>query len=297
MAPRATYRLQLHSGFGFGEAGEVAGYLAALGVSHVYSSPQAQAAIGSGHGYDVADPTRLSDDLGGPLAHAGMLEQLRRHDLGLVLDIVPNHMNVATPLNRWWWDVLRFGRASAFAEFFDIEWDAPHAGGRVLLPILGDHPGEAIARGELRLEREAGQLRVRYFEHVVPLAPGAVAAILRDAGPKFGPLAAQQEQIASAERVEAEQRDAADAALDAFCADSEAAGDLDAALRRAEDPGGLPALLEGQPWRLTFWRDDERARNYRRFFDIDQLAAIRAEREEVFEAIHALPFAAVASGA
>src|SRR5690606_18189348 len=83
----------------------------------------------------------------------------------------------------------------------------------------------------------------------------------------------------------------------AFCADSEAAGDLDAALRRAEDPGGLPALLEGQPWRLTFWRDDERARNYRRFFDIDQLAAIRAEREEVFEAIHALPFAAVASGA
>src|SRR5690606_36669282 len=135
MPPRGTYRLQLRPGFGFAEAQEAVEYLAKLGVSHLYLSPIAQAAPGSEHGYDAADPTRASDDLGGPLAQSAMVEEDRRLGLGVVRDIVPKHMSVGTELNRWLQDVLRFGRASGLASFFDIDWDLPRAAGRVLLPV------------------------------------------------------------------------------------------------------------------------------------------------------------------
>jgi (1->4)-alpha-D-glucan 1-alpha-D-glucosylmutase len=293
--PRATYRLQLAPDFGFREAGEAAAYLARLGASHLYSSPVAQAAPGSEHGYDEADPARVSDDLGGPLAHAAMLEEVRRHGLGVVLDVVPNHMSVATPLNRWWWDVLRFGRASGFAGFFDIEWEAPHAAGRVLLPVLDGPLEEVIGRGELRLERRRGELRARYFDRAAPLGPASVAAILGEAGPLLAPLAEQQEELARRQRVDVAERDAADAAMAEAMGRPEPAEAVDAALRRAQ--GRLGETLDQQAWRLTSWRDGAQARNYRRFFEIDELVGVCVERAEVFEATHALALAAVESGA
>src|SRR5579884_4323665 len=135
-APVATYRVQLRREFGFDAATAIVPYLAALGVSHMYCSPYMQAAPGSAHGYDVVDPTRISDELGGD-AGLGRLDQaLRQHGMGQLLDIVPNHMSVDSPANRWWWDVLRRGRSSEFAAFFDIDWEAPGLHGKVLLPVL-----------------------------------------------------------------------------------------------------------------------------------------------------------------
>lgn len=295
--PRATYRLQLHAGFGFRQAGEVADYLADLGVSHLYSSPQLQAAPSSEHGYDVVDPMRLSDELGGPPAHAGMLAALRGAGLGMVLDIVPNHMVISTPLNRWWWDTLRFGRASPWSKYFDIDWDAPHAEGRLLLPVLGDRPEAVLQRKELSLSRRGPELRLCYFDHEFPLGPGATAGVLRDAGAAFGHAAEQAEALAEVSSVEPPDRDSADLALDALLADPDHAAALDAALQRAAAPDRLAGLLDRQPYRLTFWRDDAGGRNYRRFFDVDSLAAVCVEDEEVFDAVHAIPIAAALTGA
>ena len=175
--PSATYRLQLRPEFGFDAAAAVVPYLAELGVSHVYCSPYLQAAPGSAHGYDVVDHSRVNDELGGPDAHARFLAALAEHGLGQVLDIVPNHMAIGGPQNRWWWDVLENGPSSAHASYFDVDWDPPEAKLRntVLLPVLGDHYGRVLEAGEIRLERSAdGSVVVRYHEHVAPIAPGTL---------------------------------------------------------------------------------------------------------------------------
>ena len=294
--PRATYRLQLRAGFGFGEAGAITDYLADLGVSHMYSSPQLQAAPSSAHGYDVADPSRLSDELGGPRAHAAMLDSLRTTGLGMVLDIVPNHMVVSTPLNRWWWDTLRFGRASPWSKYFDIDWEAPHAAGRLLLPVLGDKPEAVRGRGEFGLVRSGPHVHLTYFDHVFPLGPAAVAELLRASGSAFEGARQRAEGLARAASIDPSERDAADAALDSLLGDPELAALLDATLQRAADPARLAPVLESQRYRLKWWRD-EMGRNYRRFFEVDSLAALRIEDEEVFEAVHAIPIAAAATGA
>ncbi|MCW2903760.1 MAG: malto-oligosyltrehalose synthase [Streptosporangiaceae bacterium] len=155
-APTATYRLQLRKGFGFAEAGELAGYLAALGVSHVYLSPILQAAPGSSHGYDVVDHDRISEELGGEEAFRAMASRLRGHGLGIVVDIVPNHMAISPPesLNRPFWEVLRDGADSPYARWFDVDW----SGGAVVLPVLGSPEDEARPDGDV----------VRYHEHVFP---------------------------------------------------------------------------------------------------------------------------------
>ncbi|MBV9525034.1 MAG: malto-oligosyltrehalose synthase, partial [Candidatus Dormibacteraeota bacterium] len=167
--PRCTYRVQLRAEFDFAAATQIIPYLAALGVSHLYCSPYMQAAPGSTHGYDVVDPTHVSDDLGGEEG-LGLLDgALRTHGMGQLLDIVPNHMCVSSPLNRWWWDVLRQGRASPYADFFDVEWEAPGLEGRVLLPVLGDPLETVLAKGELRLEPGARGPELSYFETRFPL--------------------------------------------------------------------------------------------------------------------------------
>ena len=171
MPPSATYRLQLNSEFTFHDAAAVVPYLADLGVSHVYCSPVLQAVPGSAHGYDVVDHTRLSDDLGGEQGWAELVNATRAHGLGIVVDVVPNHMAVPTPLslNGPLWDVLMHGRASAYASWFDVDWETEN--GRVLLPVLGDPLDDCLRRGEIT----AADGGVRYFDHEFPMAPGSEA--------------------------------------------------------------------------------------------------------------------------
>ena len=171
MTPRATYRLQLHAGFTFDDAAAVVPYLARLGVTHVYLSPSLQAAPGSTHGYDVVDPTRLNDELGGDAAFERLHAAAVVAGLGLVLDIVPNHVGLLPTANPWWWDVLQHGRDSRYAHYFDIDWDM-HGDGRVVVPALGAPLADVFAAGELRIVRgEDGDRQLAYHDHRWPLRP------------------------------------------------------------------------------------------------------------------------------
>ncbi|HSM38986.1 MAG TPA: alpha-amylase family glycosyl hydrolase [Candidatus Limnocylindrales bacterium] len=187
--PLATYRLQLHAGFDLDAAAAVVPYLATLGVSHVYTSPILQAAAGSTHGYDVVDHGRISDELGGAVAFDRLVAAARGAGLGLVVDIVPNHMAIG-PANAWWWDVLKHGPASRFAGYFDVDWDPPEGRLRnlILLPVLADHYGRVLEAGDLRLDRREGDLVVTYGDHSFPLDPDSL-------GPELA--AASDDAIAS----------------------------------------------------------------------------------------------------
>jgi (1->4)-alpha-D-glucan 1-alpha-D-glucosylmutase len=258
-APVSTYRLQLQPGFGFAEAGEAAGYLADLGVTHAYLSPILQAAPGSRHGYDVVDHSRLSADLGGQAAFRAMVGRFRRHGLGVIVDVVPNHMAIPMPesLNRPLWSVLREGAGSPCAHWFDVDWAAQD--GRLLLPVLagpvgdcigditvcaaGEQPaagegpaaGEEPAPGEGPAGPAAGEPVLRYFGHVLPVRPGTA---------------------------------------------------------------GLPLaeLLAAQHYRLADWRDAATQLNWRRFFDVTSLIAVRVEDPRVFAASHRVLLRLVAEG-
>ena len=168
MAPRATYRLQFHKGFTFADAERLVPYFARLGISHVYASPITTARAGSMHGYDVIDPTRVNPELGGEEALRKLVAALRAAGLGLIVDIVPNHMAVGAE-NAWWFDVLRHGPQSRYAPYFDIDWNAEDEGlrGKVLLPVLGKPLREVIEASELKVEGD----ELRYFEHRFPLRP------------------------------------------------------------------------------------------------------------------------------
>src|SRR6266571_3342703 len=200
---QSTYRVQLRPSFGFDDAAGLASYLAELGVTHLYASPYLQAAAGSTHGYDVVDPTRVNDELGGPEAHARMCDALRAVGLGQILDIVPNHMAITGRDNVWWWDVLENGPSSVYASYFYVDWDPPESQLRntVLLPILGDHYGRVLEAGQLQLAREGGSFVVRYYDHVAPIAPrsletllaAAARRLLRPAGDGVGAGARERE--------------------------------------------------------------------------------------------------------
>lgn len=182
--PRATARLQIHAGFTLDDAGAALPYLARLGISHVYASPLLAARPGSAHGYDVIDPTRIDPDRGGEAGFERFAAALRTHGLGLILDIVPNHL-AASPDNPWWRDVLEHGRTSPHVAVFDIDWDAPANPGRVLLPILGKRYGEALRDGDIRLARDpaGGRPVVTIPGRTLPVAPGTVEAIDEGLGP------------------------------------------------------------------------------------------------------------------
>lgn len=172
--PRATYRLQLCGRFTFADAAAIVDYLADLGVSHVYSSPYLQATAGSEHGYDGVDPSLISDDLGGREGFDAWVTSLRAHRLGLVADVVPNHLGIADRRNRWWQDVLRHGQQSEFASAFDIDWDTddPELRGKVLVPVLGQPLDDELRAGAIRIERGGDEWIVRYADLQLPLAPG-----------------------------------------------------------------------------------------------------------------------------
>jgi len=177
--PRCTYRLQLSRDFPFHAAGDLAQYLAALGVSHVYCSPILQAAPGSTHGYDVVDPTRISDELGGEAGFRRMVSQLRSEGLDVIVDIVPNHMATVVPANHWWWDILKNGLSSRYAGFFDVNWDppVPSLKGKVLLGVLSDRYGRELELGRIALERRGDEVVVRYHDDVFPVSPASLDGV------------------------------------------------------------------------------------------------------------------------
>ncbi|MGA0571024.1 malto-oligosyltrehalose synthase [Variovorax sp. VNK109] len=322
--PRATYRVQFHAGCTFADVTRAADYLQALGVSHLYASPYLTARPGSTHGYDVIDPTRINPEVGTPEEHAALCDALATRGMGQVLDIVPNHMGVLEAHNPWWQDVLEHGRASPHADTFDIEWQpaAPEMRDRVLLPILGDAYGRVLEAGELqvRFDALAGQFCVHYWGHHAPIDPAHYAGIL--ASQPVQPVQSQDnDQVrslldaftrlpgrdaATADERAIRLRDAAlhKRSLAALAAEHEWLRQwIDACLRRlnghAGDPrsfDALDALLQKQAYRLADWRVAGDDINYRRFFDINGLAAVNMDRAPVFDAMHGLILQWLAEG-
>ncbi|MGH7763136.1 MAG: malto-oligosyltrehalose synthase, partial [Candidatus Dormibacteraceae bacterium] len=183
LIPRGTYCMQLSADFPFDAAAACAAYLSALGVTHVYCSPLFKAASGSGHGYDVVDPSRINDDLGGEAGFRSFVQTLRRHGLKVLMDIVPNHMATSGRANRWWWDILQNGRSSRYAAYFDIDWEPAMSNvkGKVLLGVLGDRYGRELQAGRLALERQGSEVVVRYHDAVFPISPESLEGVDVDA--------------------------------------------------------------------------------------------------------------------
>lgn len=318
--PRATYRLQLHQHFTFAQAADLVPYLAALGVSHVYCSPYLRARAGSTHGYDIIDHASLNPEIGSREDFEHFVAVLRANGMGQILDMVPNHMGVMGADNAWWLDVLEDGPASVYAGFFDIDWQPVNVylTNRVLIPVLGDHYGLVLERGELKLafDAPAGSFSVFYFEHRFPVDPREYPRILdralRTLSPAdlsspaaaelssliaaFGHLperdATAPEQIAERHRdKELHKRRLAHlvhetpAVLEAI---ERAVRVMNGAPGEGESFEALHDLLESQAYRLAYWRVASDEINYRRFFDINELAGLRMENEAVFEATHRL---------
>jgi (1->4)-alpha-D-glucan 1-alpha-D-glucosylmutase len=316
---RATYRVQFHAGFTFDDAAGIARYLADLGVSHLYCSPYLQAAEGSTHGYDVVDHQRLNGELGGADGHTRMTAALGEQGLGQVLDIVPNHMAVAGRANAWWWDVLENGPSSPYASAFDIDWDPPERKliAQVLVPILGDHYGRVLEDGELELVRQGGAFVVRYHDNEVPVSPRTLDDVIDRAGQRLAaagsPVADEVASLANAlgrlphalvtDRSSVIERhrdkEVLRNRLDALCDEhDDVALAVDEEVKAAnEDVDLLDELLARQNYRLAFWRTAGRELDYRRFFDITSLIALRAEEDWVFEETHSLVLQLVADGA
>ncbi len=302
--PTGTYRLQLHAEFGFDAAAGIADYLKELGVSHVYSSPYLQAAPGSKHGYDVVDHHRVNEELGGAEAHDRFSKQLGSCGLGQVLDIVPNHMAISGRRNRYWWDVLENGPSSRYSSYFDIDW-APHEEklrGKLLVPILGDHYGRVLARGEIEFKRKDGEFFVKYFDNELPAAPRSLPAILSEAAGSCGSdylafLADSLTQLpAATDTLQASliqrHRDKAviSGLLERLFAEvpfiAEAVDKVLSEINKS--PDRLDAMLEQQNYRLAHWRASEQDLGYRRFFDVNTLVGLRMEDPKVFADTHAL---------
>ncbi|MFZ0429895.1 MAG: malto-oligosyltrehalose synthase [Acidobacteriota bacterium] len=303
--PAATYRIQLQPGFGFEQAAELATYLADLGVSHFYASPYLQATAGSSHGYDVVDPTRINEELGGASGHGALCRSLEEARLGQMIDMVPNHMAIIGQQNPWWWDVLENGPSSRFATYFDVDWEASEDRwpNKVLLPVLGDHYGRILEDGQLRLSHREGVLRLHYQEHSFPIDPSSIVELLSRASEACGSellgfladsyARLPRPTVTAREAIERRHRDKAVLArlLARLCREdrnSERALE-DEVEGLNGDPDAMDRLIDRQNYRLAFWRTAGRDLGYRRFFDINDLAGLRVEDPEVFEATHALP--------
>jgi (1->4)-alpha-D-glucan 1-alpha-D-glucosylmutase len=314
--PRATYRLQLHKDFNFDAALGVLPYLHRLGVSHLYCSPISRARPGSLHGYDVVAHGEINPELGGREGFERFAHTVREMGMGLILDMVPNHMGVLGADNPWWTDVLENGQGSAYARHFDIDWHPVNADleGKVLVPVLGSHYGDVLASGQLRVgfEPHHGRLVLRYHEHCFPLALRSYTVVLTQVAQRLGDGHLRAQVEALAEPVPAlPARNGFDATLArgreelksrlaelAQC-HAEVAAAIDATLTEInaeETRDTLHALHEGQHYRLAYWRVAADEINYRRFFDINELAALRMEEPAVFEATHALALDLAAQG-
>ena len=325
--PRATYRLQLGPDLTFDDAAALVPYLAALGISDCYISPFFEASSNRSHGYDVSDHGRFRAELGGETAFGRFAEALRHHGLGLLIDVVPNHMGIAGNRNPWWFDVLTHGASSPYAPFFDIDWMPVKAelANRVLLPMLGDQYGVVLDRGELRVQLADGRFTIHYYDTVLPVAPRTYVQIL---GHRLDELEASlgSEHTAllelkavhqllltiphrtetNPERLAARHRET-EIAHQKFASLLETSGDIrDFITENVRLFNGTPGnprsfdlldgLLNDQVYRLAYWRVAGEEINYRRFFDINELAAIRMEDPRVFAETHRLIFRLVREG-
>jgi (1->4)-alpha-D-glucan 1-alpha-D-glucosylmutase len=314
--PTATYRLQFSPDFGFRDATAIVSYLSDLGVGHMYASPYLKARPGSMHGYDVVDPNALNPEIGTPEEHAAMVAAAQARGIGQILDFVPNHMGIGSN-NPWWMDVLEWGERSPYAHFFDIDWRPlkPELVGKVLVPTLGDHYGRVLESGAIALHFDAasGAFFITYFENRYPLAIRSYAEILQRAAGHGAPALAELAtefaactgdgldptemsgiftRTAAAKTrlaVEARARTVADAIAAALASVAVVPG-------RPSSADTLDLLLQDQFYRLAYWRVAVDEVNYRRFFDINDLAGLRVEDATVLGQTHRLAFDLVAAG-
>ncbi|MEA3169487.1 MAG: (1-_4)-alpha-D-glucan 1-alpha-D-glucosylmutase [Pseudomonas sp.] len=300
---RATQRLQFHKDFTLDDAVPLVPYFAQLGISHLYASPLLAARAGSMHGYDVVDPTTVNPELGGEPALRRLIAALREHDMGLILDIVSNHMAVGGADNPWWLDLLEWGRLSPYSEFFDIQWHSPDPllKGQLLMPFLGSDYGEALQTGTLALHFDAahGAFYVEHYEHRFPICPRDYAAILgtdallKPLSDRFNALAYQDDAYAEAAWLKQAlaERATADEVLHAI---EHRLSEFDG--RQPDGFERLHQLLEQQAYRLASWRTAADDINWRRFFDVNELGGLRVERSAVFEATHGKIFQLISEG-
>ena len=319
--PVSTYRLQFNRDWTFAQARALVDYLDALGVTDVYSSPVLKARPGSVHGYDVIDHARLNPEVGTEDEFTGFATELRRRGMGLVMDVVPNHMCVASPENRWWQDLLENGSSSPYARFFDVEWNPPNPKlqNRVLLPVLGDHYGHVLENQEIRVGYRAGSFHASYYETQLPIAPRTSSIILSLAldelrahlGDSHSDVLELESVITALKnlpsRTETEPARVRERRRETEVAkrrvarlvreSNEARKAVHDALARVNgvkrDPASfdlLEELLDSQAYRLSYWRVAAEEINYRRFFDINELAAVRVEERPVFTSVHEITF-------
>jgi (1->4)-alpha-D-glucan 1-alpha-D-glucosylmutase len=325
--PAATYRLQFNPAFTFADAQAIVPYLHDLGISDVYASPIFKARVGSTHGYDVVDHSQVDPALGGSEAFDKLVSALKSQGMGLILDIVPNHMGIGESGNAWWMDVLENGPSSVHASYFDIDWQPvnPHLENKVLLPILEDQYGVVLEDGKLRLTHQDGAFFIYYYDAKLPLAPRTYSFILsfslerltQTLGKDDARLLELQSILTAighlplrtevdSEKLEERRREKEiiKRRVAALYQDSEdVRGAIDSTVQTLNGHAGEPQsfdpldqLIEAQPYRLAFWRVAGEEVNYRRFFDINELAAIRTEVPEVFKATHQLIFRLIAEG-
>lgn len=319
--PRATYRVQLNGGFTFEDARRTVAYLDELGVSDLYTSPFFKACPGSMHGYDLVDHNALSPAIGSRSDLEGLAQELAGRSMGLLLDFVPNHMGICTAENTWWHDVLENGPSSIYAPFFDIDWMPlkSELKNKVLLPVLGDHYGRVLERGELRVELDGGAFLLRFYDHVFPVNPRTYVMILEPVLPGLvASLGAENDAVLELQSVltglrnlpprtetqrakvleRRREKEILKRRLASLIAEApEIAAAVAAGVARINGRVGEPrsfdaleALLDEQAYRLSFWRTAAEEINYRRFFDINDLAAIRMENRAVFAEAHRLVF-------
>src|SRR6187551_2430356 len=325
--PGCTYRLQLTKSFNFRDATAVVDYLDALGVTDVYASPFLVARPGSAHGYDVIDHSRLNPELGTDSDFDALSAALSARGMGLLVDVVPNHMCIATSDNAWWNDVLENGRSSPFAAFFDIDWHPPKAElhEKILLPVLGEQYGRVLENQEISIHYAAGAFFACYGQSRYPIGPRTilpllepVVADLRRTHPDDHPDVLESESIVTATkhlptrwdtepdkvRERMREKEIVKRRLDTLVSGSAAVRDaLERSLAAINGDKGssrsfdrLEALLADQAYRLSFWGVAAEEINYRRFFDINDLAAIRVELPNVLDAVHDKAFQLLRAG-
>ncbi|MCK3842586.1 malto-oligosyltrehalose synthase [Pseudomonas sp. W15Feb34] len=298
---RATQRLQFHKGFTLDDAVPLVPYFARLGISHLYASPLLSARAGSMHGYDVVDPARVNPELGGEAALRRLVATLREHNMGLILDIVSNHMAVGGADNPWWLDLLEWGRLSPYSEFFDIQWHSPDPllKGQLLMPFLGSDYGEALQSGALTLKFDAahGSFYAEHYEHRFPICPRDYALILggdevlKPLAERFAALAYHDDAYTEAAWLKQALTERATEVLPAI---KQRLAAFDG--RQPEGFERLHHLLEQQTYRLASWRTAADDINWRRFFDVNELGGLRVERTAVFEATHGKIFELISAG-
>ncbi|CAO3402148.1 malto-oligosyltrehalose synthase [Azospirillum palustre] len=307
--PRATYRVQLNGEFGFDRTAAIADYIARLGVSHLYASPYMKARPGSTHGYDIVNHNELNPEVGDQNDFRDLVEALKRNGLGQILDFVPNHMGVGGSDNEWWLNVLEWGPESPYAGYFDIEWESDYRylQGKLLVPFLGDQYGAVLVSGglDLRFDPETGSFAVwAYDSHKLPVRPQDYGTILGSdhpdlerIGDAFAHLAyARPHQIARAGVQKAElatlvatRPDVADAIAQRLSVFRGYQGEIDSW-------GHLHELIGRQNWRVAYFKVAADDINYRRFFNINELAGLRMDEPELFDVAHRMVLGMVADG-